>query len=153
MNTKLFWLSYTITKLPEGISHEGRRISGSFYNKLLYQILLTHLLSLALLAELLDYRICTLGVPHTAWLVDPHNCHRRQLVDSAKMLHWVWLTRLNTSRLSTPSTSSARICWATATPVSLHQLSKDLRSCCYYDSARMLSLTPPPICTQQGDSV
>ena len=28
-------------------------------NKVLYQILLTHLLSLALLAELLDYRICT----------------------------------------------------------------------------------------------
>ena len=29
------------------------------YNKVLYQILLTHLLSLALLAELLDNRICT----------------------------------------------------------------------------------------------
>ena len=34
-------------------------------NKVLYQILLTHLLSLALLAELLDYRICTLKVPYT----------------------------------------------------------------------------------------
>ena len=46
-------------KLPEAVSHEGHPISGSFYNKVLYQILLTHLLSLNLLAEPLDYRIYT----------------------------------------------------------------------------------------------
>ena len=48
-------LLYTIIKLPEAVSPKGHRNSGSFYNKVLYQILLTHLLSMALLAELLDY--------------------------------------------------------------------------------------------------
>ena len=70
---------------------------------------------------------------------------------SQKPTSWlskVWLMQLNISQLSTPSTNSARIFWAAATPVSLHQLSKDLLSCCYNDSVGMLSLTPPQICTQ-----
>ena len=53
-------MSYAITKLPEAVSPEGHGISRSFYNEVLYQILLTDLLSLALSAEPLDYRIYTL---------------------------------------------------------------------------------------------
>ena len=56
MNTKLHWLSYTITScLKPYLPKEA--ISWAAYNEVLYQILLTHLLSLALLAEPLAYRI------------------------------------------------------------------------------------------------
>ena len=139
---------------------------GSFYNKVLYRILACRVWLYIGGPAGLCSKICTLTVPHTAWLVAPHHCHRRQLVNSAKVLYWVWLTQLTLAGwelppptqqgfaepllLSSPSTSSARICWAAATAVSFHKLSKDLLSRCSNDSARMLSLTPPPICTQQG---
>ena len=47
------------------------------------------------------------------------------------------LTHAPSSQLArSPSTSWARVCWAAAMMVSLHQLSKDLLSCCYCDTAR-----------------
>ena len=53
------------------------------------------------------------------------------------------LTHTAHSQLArSPSTSSARVCWAAAMMISLHQISKDL-----------LSLTLSPICTQQGNSI
>ena len=74
----------------------------------------------------------------SGWL---HSMFSKQLLDPAEALLWVYshgsFTIGPVSSFQFPSNSSARVCWAAATLIFLHQLSKDLLSRCYRDSARI----------------
>ena len=75
--------------------------------------------------------------PSTALLVDGSTpMFSRQLLDSAEALLWVWLTQLLNSWLCLPPPTQPSL--AELWPwISLHQLSKELLSCCYCDSAKI----------------